>query len=166
MKQQAKNLLNEEIKAKIIDLVDENGEMHQGLSRSEALKMAEERFLDLVEVNPLPEKSVCKLMDYGKHTFEQNKTRKKSAVVAMKEVKLRPSTDVHDIETKANNIKRFLSKKHDVKISVQFKGRENAHKDQGRTVIDRVLASLNQGYATKQDVTVAGNIMSMVIKAA
>ena len=166
MKQQAKNLVNEEINANVIDLVDTTGTMHQGLSRSEALAMAIEQNLDLVEVNAQADKSICKLMNYGKFLFEQKKSRKKSAVVSIKEIKLRPNTDVGDIETKARKISDFLGKNQEVKIVVQFKGRENAHRDLGRTVIDKVLANLTAEYATKQDVSLQGNYMSTIIKAA
>jgi len=113
----------------------------------EALALAEERELDLVEVAPLATPPVCRIMDYGKYRFMQQKrdkdTRKKQKTQSVKEMKMRPKIDVHDYDFKVKAIRNFLQAGHRVKVSIFFRGREMAFQDKGREVLDRVVADCN-----------------------
>lgn len=108
--------------------------------------MAQEAGLDLVEVAPTAKPPVCRIMDYGKYRYEQSKRDRKARqnqhVVTIKEVKLRPRIDDHDYEFKLNNARRFLEEKDKVKFTIQFRGREMAHREFGMRLIDRVLKDL------------------------
>lgn len=164
MKQTAKkHLLNTQIKFETVDIVGADGGMQKNVPIREALSIARNQNLDLVQLNG---NAVCKLMDYNKFLYEQNKKNKKSATVQMKEIKLRPCTDEGDINTKANNINKFLSKRHDVKIVVQFRGREQAHKEIGFEMIQKILGRITQNYDVKQQTALQGRTISTVIKAA
>jgi len=116
------------------------------LPTQEALVLAQEEGLDLVEVAPTAKPPVCRIMDYGKFRYEQSKRDRKSRqnqhVVSIKEVKLRPRIDDHDYEFKLNNAKRFLGEKDKVKFTIQFRGREMAHREFGMRLVQRVLKDL------------------------
>ena len=109
----------------------------------EALKIAQEQSLDLVEISPNANPPVCRLMDYGKFRYEQGRKkreqRKHQHQHAVKEIKFRPNVGDHDYETKLNHVKTFLEKGHKVKISLTFRGRENAHRELGFAVVERVI---------------------------
>lgn len=125
-------------------LVDENGVKVGQVPTAEAVKMAEERMLDLVEVAPLAKPPVCRIMDYGKYRYQLQKkdkdARKKQKVQTLKEMKMRPKIDEHDYDFKVRAIKNFLEEGHRVKVSVFFRGREMSFLSKGEEVLNRVIA--------------------------
>ena len=133
--------LNEEINDKEIRLIGEGGEQMGIVSGEEALRIAEEHGLDLVKISPQATPPVCKLMNYGKYKFEQSKrekeARKNQHVVEIKEIRMSPGIDVGDFNTKLKNAQKFLSDGNRVKVSVRFRGREMAHTDIGRDLLNK-----------------------------
>ena len=138
--------INENIKAKEIRVIDENGGMLGVLTVPEALVKSKEADLDLVEISPNAEPPVCKIIDYGKHLYQLEKKKKEAKkhqkVVHLKEIKLRPKTDVHDYNFKVKHIKQFLESGDKVKVTVKFRGREMAFIDVGREQLDKVIADV------------------------
>ena len=134
----------------------------------EALRIAQEEGLDLVEVSPNSDPPVCRIMDYGKFKYQASKKaqdgRKKSRSVQMKEIKFRPNTEEHDLGFKVRNIKKFLEKKDRVKVSVFFRGREMAYMDAGYELLKRVAEEvLEEGTLEEQPKQEARNRIAMVI---
>ena len=133
--------INEEIRDKEIRVIMNDGEALGIMSADEALKIAEEKNLDLVKIAPQAVPPVCKIMDYGKYRFEQTKREKEAKknqhVVEIKEVRLSLGIDTHDFETKANHAKRFLTSGNKVKVSIRFRGREMAHTENGLTIMQQ-----------------------------
>ena len=131
--------INEDIRDKEIRLISESGEQLGIMSAQEALRVAEERNLDLVKISPTAVPPVCRLMDYGKYRFEQTKrekeARKNQRVVEIKEVRMSPSIDVNDFNVKLRNAQKFLSEGNRVKVTVRFRGREMAHTDIGQGLL-------------------------------
>lgn len=140
--------VNEEITAPQVLLVDENGVKVGAVETSEALRMAEERMLDLVEVAPQASPPVCRIMDYGKYRYQLQKkekdARKKQKVQTLKEIKMRPKIDDHDFDFKIKAIRNFLESGHRVKVSVFFRGREMAFLNRGEDVLKRVIAECGE----------------------
>ncbi|MFO8048138.1 MAG: translation initiation factor IF-3 [Desulfosudaceae bacterium] len=136
--------VNRDIKAKEVRAIDDEGNQLGILPLHRALAAADERGLDLVEVSPAADPPVCKIMDYGRYKYEQTKknqeAKKKQATVHLKEVKVRPKTDTHDLETKIRMIRRFLDKKDKVKVSVFFRGREIALSNKGTELLQMIAA--------------------------
>jgi translation initiation factor IF-3 len=155
------------IRASKVRLISSGGEQLGIMSAREALSIANEEGLDLVEVAPNGEPPVCKIMDYGKFKYHTNKkvqdARKKSKAFQLKEVKFRPHTDEHDLEYKIRNIKKFLNKKQRVKLTVMFKGREAAYKDIGISLLDRVAEKLADEGTIDQAARDEGRNVTMVI---
>ncbi len=148
-------------------MINANGEQVGILPIGEALRLAESQELDLVEVSPTARPPVCRIMDYGKFKYEESKkaqeARKKQTVVSIKEVKMRPKTDEHDFDFKLKNVKRFLEEGNKTKITVVFRGREMAHPEFGRRMLDRVTNEL-QGLATiEQMPRMEGKAISMIV---
>ncbi|MGL4336559.1 MAG: translation initiation factor IF-3 [Turicibacter sp.] len=145
------NLINDDIRAKEMLVVGPDREQLGLMQRKDALKMAADSNLDLVCVAPQANPIVCRIMDYGKFRFEQQKhakeARKNQTVVSLKEVRLSPNIEQHDFDTKLKNAQKFLSKGDKVKVSVRFKGREIAHTEFGR----RVLTNFAEGCAEIAD---------------
>ncbi len=133
----------------------------------EAIRAAEERGLDLVEVAPQAEPPVCKIMDFGKYKYEQAKkahdSKKHQKTIQLKEVKMRPGTDVHDYTFKLNNAKRFLGEGNKVKVTVVFRGREMAHTDLGSALLNKVVADIKEAGNIEQMPKQEGRALSMVI---
>src|SRR5512146_119071 len=129
------------IKVKEVRVINADGEQLGILETREAIRKAEEQGLDLVEVAPTAKPPVCRIMDFGKYKYEMAKkaheSRKHQTVIVVKEVKLRPRTDDHDVEFKTKNIKRFLEDGNKVKVTIMFRGREMAHTEHGRKVLER-----------------------------
>lgn len=129
-------------------MIDEDGKQLGILAPHEALKIALEKDLDLVEVSPTAQPPVCRIMNYGKYLYQQNKksheAKKHQKVIQVKEVKFRPMTDEHDYNFKKNNIARFLEEGDKAKASVMFRGREMAHKEIGRGLITRLIEELGE----------------------
>lgn len=144
-------MVNEGIRARELRLISDNGDQLGVKTKREALKMAEDANLDLVLVAPKAKPPVAKIMDYGKYRFElqkkQREARKKQKVVNIKEVRLSPTIDTNDFNTKMKNARKFLSKGDKVKVSIRFKGRAITHKDIGRDVLNR-FAEATEDVAT------------------
>jgi len=137
------------------------------MSRSEALQMASASELDLVEVSPTAEPPVVRIMDYGKFLFEQNKkahsAKRKQKQIQIKEVKFRPGTGEGDYQIKLRNLIRFLTEGDKAKITLRFRGREMAHQDIGRKLLDRVSTDLAEYGTVEQNPLMEGRQMVMVI---
>ena len=148
-------------------LISENGEQVGIVSRSEALGAAEEAGLDLVEISPNTDPPVCRLMDYGKYLFQQNKrraaARKKQANVQVKEIKFRPGTEEADYQTKLRNLKRFLTHGDKTKVTLWFRGREMRHQEIGAQILQRVEADLQELAKVEQYPKMEGRRLSMVL---
>ncbi|ROR01553.1 translation initiation factor 3 (bIF-3) [Desulfosoma caldarium] len=137
------------------------------LPLDEALNAAREEGLDLVEVAPNADPPVCKIMDYGKFRYQQSKrsqeAKKKQTVIQVKEIKLRPKTDEHDIQTKLRHIRRFLAQKDKAKVTVIFRGREIAFKDRGEMVLQRVLDELKDEVVVEVPPKMEGRNLVMIL---
>ena len=159
--------VNRRIRVPQVRLVDDQGAMVGIVATSDAVKMAEERGYDLVEVSPNASPPVCRLMDYGQFRYELAKrakdARKKQKVIKIKEVKVRPKTDEGDLKTKCNAIKRFLDNGDKVKVSVTFRGRERAHMNVGFTVIEKMKEMLDENDAIEKDASQEGNTITMIL---
>ena len=149
-KRSAKSFIrtNERIRAREIRVIDENGEQLGVMAPFDALKMARERTLDLVEISPNAVPPVCKIQDYGKFLYEKDKSdraaRKKQKVIVIKEVKFSVTVDEHDYQTKKNQAVRFLGEGDKVKASLRFKGRQMAHRDLGYKIINRLILDIGE----------------------
>ncbi|HEY3347579.1 MAG TPA: translation initiation factor IF-3 [Nitrospirota bacterium] len=159
--------VNREIRVREVRVIGGEGEQLGILTIQEALRAAEERSLDLVEVAPTADPPVCKIMDYGKYKYEQAKkmheSRKHQKVILLKEVKMRPATDVHDYVFKVNHAKRFLAEGNKVKMTVVFRGREMAHTDLGAALLDRVATDIADAGNVEQMPKQEGRTLVMII---
>nr|WP_242843555.1 translation initiation factor IF-3 [Thermincola ferriacetica] len=159
--------INEEIRAKEVRLVSSDGEQLGIVPLKEALRFAQEKDLDLVEVAPSAKPPVCRIMDYGKYKYEQSKrekeARKKQKIINVKEIKLRPNIEAHDLVTKTNNIVRFLKDGDKVKVTVMFRGREMAHTDLGKQLLDKVVDQLKDITIVERQPKVEGRNMVMIL---
>ncbi|WP_334242348.1 translation initiation factor IF-3 [Terriglobus sp. ADX1] len=137
---------NEKIRAREIRVIDENGEQLGIMAPFDALKIARERSLDLVEISPNAVPPVCRIQDYGKYLYEKDKSdraaRKKQKVIVIKEVKFSVTVDEHDYQTKKNQAVRFLNDGDKVKASLRFRGRQMAHRDLGYKIINRLIMDI------------------------
>src|ERR1700722_6126334 len=140
--------INDRIRAREIRVIDEKGEQLGILPPFEALKIARERGLDLVEVSPNAQPPVCRIQDYGKFLYEKDKSeraaRKKQKVIVVKEVKFSVTVDEHDYQTKKNQAVRFLGEGDKVKASLRFKGRQMAHRELGYAIINRLIQDIGE----------------------
>jgi translation initiation factor IF-3 len=153
-----------------VRVIDEMGEQVGIISTREALDMARDRDLDLVEVAPNATPPVCRLMDYGKFRYEQTKkereARKNQKQVELKEIRMKPRTDTHDLEVKANSARRFLEEGHKVKFSVRFRGREIAHPEIGREMLEQLAEDLREYASVDQRPQMEGRAFSMILSPA
>ncbi|MBN8555822.1 MAG: translation initiation factor IF-3 [Deltaproteobacteria bacterium] len=158
--------VNHQIRAAKIRVVLEDGAQLGVLSPYEALKEAEKRGLDLVEISPKASPPVCKLMDFGKFKYELKKkaqgSKKANAGNVVKEVTLSPQTDVHDLNFKMKNSQRFLEEGHRVKVMVKFRGREMAHPEIGRKQMERIMESLKEFGVPESDPKMEGRMLMAV----
>jgi translation initiation factor IF-3 len=163
------NRTNRQITAKELRVVGPEGEQLGILTRSDALNKAEELGLDLVEVAPNAAPPVCKVMDYGKFRYQQQKraheAKKKQTVIQVKEVKVRPKIDEHDYQFKLNHAKRFLEHGDKAKVSVMFRGREIVHRDLGRKLLDRFIEDTKELSEVEMMPKMEGRNMTMVLVA-
>ncbi len=147
-KGQKKTEINEMIRDREIRVIDQNGEQLGMMSSRDAYKLALESKLDLVKIAPQAKPPVCKIMDYGKHKYEMQKkekeAKKKQKTVQIKEVRLSLNIESHDLETKANNAKKFLGKGDKVKVSLRFKGREMGHTRLGYDVFNKFAETVGE----------------------
>lgn len=159
--------VNQEIRVKEVRLIDENGENKGIVPVKEALLLADEAGLDLIEISPQAVPPVCKIMDYGKYKYEQqkkkNEARKNQKIVNIKELKLRPMIDVHDYEVKVKQAKKFLSQGDKVKFTIRFKGREMSANDMGRKVLDNLVDDLENICKVESEPKLEGRQMMMVV---
>jgi translation initiation factor IF-3 len=141
-----KNLINENIKHNFINIIKFDGSKIDNIPLSEALELAFEYNLDLVQVGTQADLAVCKIMDFGKYLYDNKKKKKSNAGSSkpIKEIYFRPATDVADKDKKVRDIKSFLSKGHDVKVGVKFKGRELAHKHIGVKLLENIKDEVTQ----------------------
>jgi len=157
--------VNEEIRVREVRVVTQEGEQLGVFPIRDALRLAAERNLDLVEVAPSAKPPVCRIMDYGRYRYEQAKkdreARKRQHQVTIKEVKLRPRIDDHDFEVKARNAERFLKEGDRVKATIMFRGREIVHTDLGREVLDRLVSFLQEAGTVERPPRVEGRNMTM-----
>ena len=158
---------NQMIRVREVRLVDEEGEQMGVVPTPDALRLAEEKGLDLVEVAPQARPPVCKILDYGKYKFELEKknreSKKRQKLVKMKEIRMQPKIEEHDLAFKAKHIHEFLDEGNKVKVTVRFRGRELAHTDRGRMVLDRVLGLLGPGVSVDRPPAMEGRFMSMIL---
>jgi translation initiation factor IF-3 len=156
--------VNHQIRAPKIRVVLEDGGMLGVLSPYEALKEAERRGLDLVEISPKAQPPVCKIMDYGKFKYELKKkaqgSRKSQTANVVKEVSLSPSTDVHDLNFKMRNSQRFLQEGYRVKVGIRFRGREMAHQELGHAQMSRVIESLKDFGTPENNPKMEGRVLA------
>ena len=159
--------VNERIRARTVRLIGADGAQLGIISVREALDKAKETELDLVEVAPNSDPPVCRIMDYGKYKYQTSKktqgTKKKVKAVQLKEIKLRPHTDEHDLGFKIKNIKKFLEKKDRVKVSLIFRGRELAYINTGMELLQRVAAEVEESGTIDQPPKREGRNMTMVL---
>lgn len=155
--------INENIRVREVRLVSDDGEQMGIVNIREALGIARERGFDLVEVAPSAQPPVCRLMDYGKYKFEQNKrekeARKKQKVIAVKEVKMRPNIEEHDFQVKARNARRFLSGGDKVKLTIMFRGREITHPELGEKLSLKFVEELTDISSVEKPPKVEGRNM-------
>lgn len=148
-------------------MIGQEGQQLGVLSLKKALELAVQDELDLVEVAPNADPPVCKIMDFGKFKYQQNKrsqeAKKKQTVIQVKEVKVRPKTDDHDLQVKIRHIKRFLGQKDKAKVTILFRGREIAYTDQGTKVLERIREELKEDCVVEQLPKMEGRNMVMIL---
>ena len=155
------------IRVKEVRLIDDTGKQHGVVPTSEALKLAQERNLDLVEVAPTADPPVCRLLDYGKFKYEQAKkereAHKRQATVSVRQVRFRPKTGRHDLEFKIEQVKKLLEKGNKVKILVLFRGREISHPQLGKELLDNIAGSLAERASIERPAVIEGRSMNMIL---
>lgn len=160
-------MINEQIRDKEIRLIGENGEQLGIMSAREAMKLAEDVELDLVKIAPTAKPPVCKIIDYGKYRYElarkEKEAKKKQKVVEVKEIRMSPNIESNDLNTKMNAAKKFLEKGNKVKVTLRFRGREMAHMQSSRHILDDFAQSLSDAAVIEKAPKVEGRSISMVL---
>lgn len=162
--------INRQIRAREVFVIDAEGKQKGVMSTFDAVLLAEEVGLDLVEVSPNAKPPVCKILDFGKYRYEQEKrlrdAKRNQTIVKMKEIRMQPKIERHDLETKSKFIADFLGEGNKVKVSIRFRGRELAHTELGKVVLDKILAKLTElgvGYNLDRGAMMEGRMMSMIV---
>ncbi len=159
--------MNEEIRAPQVRLIDEAGEMLGVMSARDALRRAYDLGMDLLEISPNAEPPVCKILDFGKFKYEQQKKRneakKKQKVIELKEVKVRPNIDDNDYNVKLKHMKEFIAEGDKVKVTLRFRGREMAHTELGGLVLERIRNDLGETAKVEQFPKIENRQMVMVL---
>jgi translation initiation factor IF-3 len=159
--------VNQQIRVPQVRLISASGEQVGIVARDEALRMAEEQGLDLVEVAPQSKPPVCRILDYGKYKYELSKrakmARKKHHFMHLKEVKLRPKIEEHDFQFKLNHARKFLESGNKVKFTVYFRGREITHKEFGNKLLDRMAEELKDVASIERPTKLEGRNMAMTM---
>jgi translation initiation factor IF-3 len=165
MKKDTGPRINERIREKEIRVIGDDGEQLGTMTPEDAIARAEEVGLDLVEVAPGSRPPVCRIMDYGRYKYEQKKKlgKGKGHAASLKEVKLRPRTDDHDLNFKLKNIRRFLTDGDKVKVTVMYRGREMVHREIGRQQLDRVNELLGNMATVENPPRMEGRFLSMIL---
>ncbi len=159
--------INEQIRDREVRLINENGEQMGVMSIKEAMRLARDADLDLVKIAPNAKPPVCKIVDYGKFRYEQmrkeKEAKKKQKVTEVKEIRLSPNIDMNDLNTKANMAKKFLTKGDKVKVSLRFRGREMAHINVGRQILDSFYEKLSDIAVVDKPAKLEGRSMVMFL---
>lgn len=159
--------INDAIRAAQVRVIDDEGNQLGILSTPDALNRANEAGLDLVEVSPQADPPVCRIMDYGKYKYQMAKraseAKAKQVRVELKEIKMRPKTDAHDFLFKIKHARRFLEEGNKVKLTIMFRGRENAHPDQGLKQLDKAVEALKDLGQVESKPSKMGRFMTMVV---
>lgn len=160
-------MINEQIRDREVRVISEAGDQLGIMSAREAMKLAEEAQLDLVKIAPKAQPPVCKIIDYGKYKYElarkEKEARKKQKTVEVKEVRLSPNIDTNDLNTKVNNAKKFITKGNKVKVTLRFRGREMAHVQQSKHILDDFAELLADVAVVEKPAKLEGRNMSMVL---
>ena len=160
-------MINGQIRDKEVRVIGENGEQLGIMSSREAMKLAQEAELDLVKIAPKAQPPVCKIIDYGKYRYElarkEKEAKKKQKTVEVKEVRLSPNIETNDLNTKVNNAKKFISKGNKVKVTLRFRGREMAHMQQSKHILDDFAKLLEDVAVVEKPAKLEGRNMSMVL---
>ena len=160
-------MINEQIRDREVRVISEDGEQLGIMSAREAMKLAEQAELDLVKIAPKAQPPVCKIIDYGKYKYElarkEKEAKKKQKTVEVKEVRLSPNIDTNDLNTKVNNAQKFLTKGNKVKVTLRFRGREMAHVQQSKHILDDVAQMLADVAVVEKPAKLEGRNMSMVL---
>ncbi len=160
-------MINEQIRDREVRVIGEDGQQLGIMSAKEAMKLAQEAELDLVKIAPTAKPPVCKIIDYGKYRYElarkEKEARKKQKVVELKEVRLSPNIDSNDLNTKINAARKFISKGNKVKITLRFRGREMAHMQSSRHILDDIVKELEEVAVVEKAPKVEGRAISMVL---
>ena len=158
--------VNDQIRVPEVRVIDPDGKQIGIMGVREALRIAQDYGLDLVEVSPGATPPVCRIMDYGKYKYEQSKklrkAKKKQHVVHLKEIQMRPKIDEHDYQFKLRHIRNFLEHKDRVKVTVEFRGRENVHRELGEQILNRVISDLKDVAAVEGSVRSESRSISIV----
>ena len=159
--------MNDRIRVPEIRVIGADGKMMGVMNTHEARRMAQDLDLDLVEVNPKANPPVCKIMDFGRFKYEEKKkqaeARKRQTQIALKEIKLRPKTDDHDIEFKVKHVRRFLEEGNKVKITVRFRGREITHPETARRQIDLIVEAVDDIGSVETSARLEGRTMTAIL---
>ncbi len=159
--------VNWQIKARQVRLIDDSGQQIGVVPLEDARRRAEEVGLDLVEVAPQVDPPVCRIMDYGKYKYEQSKkaqeAKKRQTFIQVKEIKMRPRTDVHDLEVKKRKIRKFLESGNKVKVTVRFRGREIVHSHLGLDMLKKIAEEMGDISKPEQMPNMEGRTMCMVL---
>ena len=160
-------MINGQIKDKEVRVIGQNGEQIGIMSPKEAMKLAQEAELDLVKIAPKAQPPVCKIVDYGKYRYElarkEKDAKKKQKTVEIKEVRLSPNIETNDLNTKVNNAKKFITKGNKVKVTLRFRGREMAHMQQSKHILDDFAEMLADVATVEKAPKLEGRAMSMVL---
>lgn len=160
-------MINEQIRDKEVRLIGADGEQLGIVSSKEAQRLAEEAGLDLVKIAPTAKPPVCKIIDYGKYRYEQarkeKEAKKKQKTIELKEIRLSPNIDTNDLNTKINSAKKFIEKGNKVKVTLRFRGREMAHMNQSKYILDDFAESLADVAVVEKAPKVEGRSIGMVL---
>lgn len=160
-------MINGQIRDKEVRVIGENGDQLGIMSSREAMKLAQEAELDLVKIAPKAQPPVCKIIDYGKYRYElarkEKEAKKKQKTVEVKEVRISPNIDTNDLNTKVNNAKKFIAKGNKVKVTLRFRGREMAHMQQSKHILDDFAEMLAEVAVVEKPAKLEGRSMSMVL---
>ena len=160
-------MINGQIRDKEVRVIAENGDQLGVMPVKEAMKLAQEAELDLVKIAPKAQPPVCKIIDYGKYRYElarkEKEAKKKQKTVEVKEVRISPNIDTNDLNTKVNNAKKFIAKGNKVKVTLRFRGREMAHMQQSKHILDDFAEMLAEVAVVEKPAKVEGRSMSMVL---
>ena len=160
-------MINGQIRDKEVRVIGENGDQLGIMSPKEAMKLAQEADLDLVKIAPKAQPPVCKIIDYGKYRYElarkEKEAKKKQKTVEVKEVRISPNIDTNDLNTKVNNAKKFIAKGNKVKVTLRFRGREMAHMQQSKHILDDFAKLLEDVAVVEKPAKLEGRSMSMVL---